>query len=74
MERTAGLTGIWHYGYDAVGNRLTNQINDSVLTSAFNEKNQLTSSSGGGTLRVRGTLNEPGTREGERQPRADARG
>jgi YD repeat-containing protein len=35
--------------------------NDSVLTSLFNEKNQLTSSSGGGTLKVRGTLNEPGT-------------
>jgi RHS repeat-associated protein len=61
VERSAGLTGIWHYGYDVVGNRLTNQINDSVLTSVFNEKNQLTSSSGGGTLKVRGTLNEPGT-------------
>jgi len=61
VERSAGLTGIWHFGYDAVGNRLTNQINDSVLTSVFSEKNQLTSSSGGGTLRVRGTLNEPGT-------------
>ncbi len=61
VERSGGLTGIWHYGYDPVGNRTTNQVNDSVLTSAFNEKNQLASSSGGGTLRVRGTLNEPGT-------------
>ena len=60
VERSAGLTGIWHYGYDPVGNRITNQINDSVLTSIFNERNQLTSSSGGGTLRVRGTLNESG--------------
>jgi RHS repeat-associated protein len=61
VERTAGLTGIWNYVYDSVGNRVTNQINDSVLTSAFNEKNQLTSGSGRGTLKVRGTLNEPGT-------------
>ena len=37
------------------------QTNSSVTTSAYNEKNQLTGSSGGGTLRVRGTLNEPGT-------------
>ena len=61
VERSAGLTGIWHYGYDPVGNRTTAQTNESVLTSVFNEKNQLTSSSGGGTLKVRGTLNEPGT-------------
>jgi RHS repeat-associated protein len=61
VERSAGLTGIWHYGYDPVGNRTTAQTNNSVSTSAFNEKNQLTSSSGGGTLKVRGTLNEPGT-------------
>jgi RHS repeat-associated protein len=61
VERTAGLTGIWHFGYDPVGNRTTSQVNDSVLTSVFNEKNQLLSSAGGGALRVRGTLNEPGT-------------
>jgi RHS repeat-associated protein len=61
VERSAGLTGIWHYGYDTVGNRVTAQTNDSVLTSIFNEKNQLTNSSGGGTLKLRGTLNEPGT-------------
>jgi len=61
VERTAGLTGHWHYGYDPVGNRTTVQTNSSVTTSAYNEKNQLTGSSGGGTLRVRGTLNEPGT-------------
>ena len=44
-----------------MGNRTTAQVNDSVLTSSYNEKNQLTSSSGGGTLRVRGSLNEPGS-------------
>ena len=60
VARTGGLTGI---GTTAMTRRQPHhhQINDSVLTSAFNEKNQLTSSSGGGTLRVRGTLNEPGT-------------
>jgi RHS repeat-associated protein len=60
VDRSAGLTGISRYGYDAVGNRVTNQINDAVLTSTYNEKNQLTSSAGGGTLRVRGMLDKPG--------------
>ena len=61
VERSVGLTGIWQYGYDPVGNRTTNQINDSVMTAAFSDRNQLTSGSGGGALKVRGTLNEPGT-------------
>jgi RHS repeat-associated protein len=44
-----------------VGNRLSAQVNSAVTTSTYNEKNQLVSSAGGGPLRVRGILDEPGT-------------
>ena len=36
-------------------------MDNSVSTYAYNEKNQLLSMTGGGVLRFRGTLNEPGT-------------
>jgi RHS repeat-associated protein len=61
VERTGGSTGRWLYSYDAVGNRLSEQVNDSVSSSSYNVKNQLLSTTGGGPLRWRGTLNEPGT-------------
>jgi RHS repeat-associated protein len=51
----------WGYSYDAVGNRLTSQADQSVTSSVYNEKNQLLTSAGGGPLRVRGQLDEPGT-------------
>jgi RHS repeat-associated protein len=51
----------WLYGYDPVGNRTREQIDDNVTTPSYNEKNQLTSTTVGGLLRFRGTLNEPGT-------------
>jgi RHS repeat-associated protein len=60
VNRT-GLTKHWIYSYDAVGNRLSEQVDNSVSTYAYNEKNQLLSTTGGGLLRFRGTLNEPGT-------------
>ena len=44
-----------------MGNRTSEQIDNSVSTYAYNEKNQLLNTSGGGLLRFRGTLNEPGT-------------
>ncbi len=59
--RTAGGTGLWQWAYDPVGNRTSAQLDNTVATSTYNEKNQLTSSTGGGPLRWRGTLNEPGT-------------
>ena len=61
VERTGSLSGLWHFDYDPVGNRTTAQTNSSVTTSSYNEKNQLTGSAGGGSLRVRGTLDEPGS-------------
>jgi RHS repeat-associated protein len=59
-ERTGGLAGIQTWSYDAVGNRLTNQKDGVVTTSSYNEKNQLLSTAGGGSLLWRGTLDEPG--------------
>jgi len=60
VERT-GLTNRWFYNYDSVGNRTRTQAGDSVTQATFNAKNQLVSVSGGGPLRWRGTLNEPGS-------------
>src|SRR5439155_22279000 len=60
VNRT-GLAKHWIYGYDELGNRTTEQVDNSVSTYAYNEKNQLLSTTGGGLLRFRGTLNEPGT-------------
>ena len=53
-------TGLWQWAYDPVGNRTSAQLDNTVSTSTYNEKNQLTASTGGGPLRWRGTLNEPG--------------
>jgi RHS repeat-associated protein len=68
VDRSAGGTGLWRYAYDAVGNRITGQTDNAVATSTYNEKNQLLSSMGGGQLRVRGTLDEPGTATVNGQP------
>jgi RHS repeat-associated protein len=59
--RSAGGTGLWQWTYDAVGNRLTNQLDNTVATSTYNERNQLLSTTGGGLLRWIGSLNEPGS-------------
>ena len=49
-------------GYDAVGNRTAYQVGASqVMNSTHNSRNQLQSQDVGGPLRVRGTLDEPGT-------------
>ena len=52
----------WRYGYDTVGNRTTHQVGESeVMSSTYNEKNQLLARDVGGRLRIRGSLDEPGT-------------
>jgi RHS repeat-associated protein len=60
-ERTGSLTGMQTWSYDPVGNRLTNQKDAAVITNSYNEKNQLISSTGGGLMLWRGSLDEPGT-------------
>jgi RHS repeat-associated protein len=63
VDRTGAASGpkLWRYAYDAVGNRLTGQTDSTVVTSTYNERNQLLASTGGGALRVRGMLDEPST-------------
>jgi RHS repeat-associated protein len=58
VTRGSSRTG---YTYDAVGNRLSEQAGGSVIGGSFNEKNQLLSLSPGGTMRWRGSLDEPGS-------------
>jgi hypothetical protein len=53
-------TDVTHYTYDPVGNRLGEQVGTSVVSGTFNEKNQLLARSAGGSMRWRGSLNEPG--------------
>jgi RHS repeat-associated protein len=63
-----GTTNFWQYGYDPIGNRLTAQVDQAVTTATYNDLNQLVSQAGGGLLRVRGHLNEPGTATVNAQP------
>jgi len=49
------------YLYDAAGNRTSQQINNSVMSSAYNTLNQVTSESGGRMLTISGSLSQPGT-------------
>ena len=51
----------YFYGYDLGANRTTEQIGMDVTQSVFNNLNEKTSSSAGGTLHVTGTLNKAGT-------------
>jgi len=49
------------YTYDAAGNRLSEQINGALTGASYNNVNELTSQSGGGLLRFRGSINETST-------------
>jgi RHS repeat-associated protein len=49
------------YGYDPAGNRTADQLDDSVLSGTYNNRNQLSSKQAGGALLFRGTVNEPAT-------------
>ncbi len=49
-----------YYDYDKAGNRTSVQLDNAVTKFTANALNQLTGSAGGGTLRVKGTLNEAG--------------
>ncbi len=50
----------WTWNYDQVGNRTSAQKDSEATTSDYNEKNQLTGSTGGGKMLWRGILDEPG--------------
>jgi RHS repeat-associated protein len=49
------------YAYDAAGNRLSERINGALTGASYNNVNELTSQSGGGLLRFRGSINETST-------------
>ena len=49
------------YGYDPVGNRLFEQIDDNVTTWTYDKLNRLGAQQAGGVLRVAGMVNEPAT-------------
>ncbi len=49
------------YGYDAAGNRTAEQIDLKPDSAGYNTANQLTNTTGTGTVRFKGSLNKPGT-------------
>jgi RHS repeat-associated protein len=55
-----GIAKRQRYIYDTVGNRLSQQADDNITSYSYNNLKQLLSTTGGGTLRWSGTLNEPG--------------
>jgi RHS repeat-associated protein len=56
------------YGYDPAGNRLYEQIDDSVTSWTYDRLNRLVSQQAGGVLRVAGSVNEPARVTVEGQP------
>src|SRR5262249_17538358 len=59
-DRTGAGANRWLWSYDRGGNRLSEEAGEALVSSTYNERNQLVSRSAGGPLRWRGTLNEPG--------------
>ena len=59
LTGTAGTIDRHAYTYDKAGNRRSSQRNLALTQWAANNRNQLTTQSGGGKLRVAGHLNEP---------------
>jgi len=49
------------YGYDAVGNRTSEQIDDAVTSATLDSLNRLLTRTPGGALQVKGMVNEPST-------------
>jgi len=49
------------YTYDAAGNRTSEQIDDSLVESVYDNLNRLVQQRPGGTLRFAGAVNEPAT-------------
>jgi RHS repeat-associated protein len=56
------------YGYDPAGNRASAQVDDQPRQWSYDTLNRVTAQSGGGALRVSGTIAEPGTASVQGQP------
>ena len=59
--RTGTAANRWNYAYDPAGNRTTEQIGNAPVQASFSNMNRLLSTSAGGALAFKGTLNEPAT-------------
>jgi RHS repeat-associated protein len=57
---TGALLHQYYYGYDNAGNRVSQQADTAATTTQFNDLNQIQTTSAGGKVRFKGTLNEPG--------------
>jgi RHS repeat-associated protein len=59
--RTGTGANRWNYTYDPAGNRTTEQIGDDPVAASYDNMNRLLSTSAGGALAFKGSLNEAGT-------------
>jgi len=57
---TGALLHQYYYDYDNAGNRVSQQADTAATTTQFNDLNQIQTTSAGGKVRFKGTLNEPG--------------
>ena len=62
------VTQTFGYQYDKAGNRLTEQVNETVQQAVFNNLNQLRSRQTGGAVLFKGNLNENGEVTVNNQP------
>ena len=60
-DPTPSLLARFHYGFDAAGNRTSEQIGNNVSGVTVNALNRLVSQQASGQLHVSGSLNESGT-------------
>jgi len=58
---TNAVLNQYAYTYDAAGNRTSEQINGNIVSSSYNNLNQLTGQSAGGNMVFSGSLNKQGT-------------
>jgi RHS repeat-associated protein len=58
---TSSIINDYFYGYDATGNRTSEQVNAASTGATFNNLNQLTAKSSGGPVRFTGTTSQPTT-------------
>ena len=54
----ASIIRRYAYQYDQAGNRTNEQIDNTVTSASFNSLNQLSAQQNGGSVRVKGSLNE----------------
>ena len=59
MARTGATPARSFYTYDGVGNRISDQADDVIVRTAYDNMNRLTGRQPGGSVLLRGTLTEP---------------